>query len=201
MNPLRPPRDRHPSPALPTGPQSLSVAVLGDTRWRATSRSWLNLSAVVAGHASRSPQDGTILDEDTQAPGRLRALHGSSLTADLAADPGPAPDVDVYRLAQAPRASYEWCSTPSRRRRAAGRVERLASNNVTVLPTAARVGTGSSKSLRLENLLPAQVTTQALRLRGAGCGANCGADDVYRLRAYETTYSIRGSTTPVARSR
>jgi hypothetical protein len=27
-------------------------------------------------------------------------------------------------------------------------------------------------------------------VRSAGCGTDCGPDDVYRIRAYETTYSV-----------
>jgi len=99
--------------------------------------------------------------------------------------------VDLYRLAQAPRASYEVVLDAT-----SGDIvpqvllERLASNNVAVLQTATSVGTGSSKSLRFENQLPAPVTAEHIRVRGAGCGAACGPDDVYRIRVYETTYSI-----------
>src|SRR6185436_12753348 len=134
---------------------------------------------------------GTILDDDAPSLSKLELSHGSVLAADLAADPGPVADVDLYHLAQAPHSSYEVVIdalsadvTPQ------VLLERLASNNSTVLQTAAAVATGSARSLRFENVLPAAVTAQHIRVRGAGCGASCGADDVYRIRAYETTYSI-----------
>jgi hypothetical protein len=34
------------------------------------------------------------------------------------------------------------------------------------------------------------VTSQHVRIGGAPCSTACGTDDVYRVRAYETTYSI-----------
>ena len=34
------------------------------------------------------------------------------------------------------------------------------------------------------------MSTQSLRVGGAGCAPPCGADDAYRVRLFETTYSI-----------
>jgi hypothetical protein len=34
------------------------------------------------------------------------------------------------------------------------------------------------------------VDDQTVRVRSASCGTDCGADDTYRIRAYETTYSV-----------
>jgi hypothetical protein len=178
-------------PAFTTGPQTVSVTVLGDTSVEEDETFVLNLSGA-AGATLPDPQaQGTILDDDAVSLARTEISHGSVVPADLAADPGPAADVDLYRLAQAPFSSYEVVLDA-----VSGDVapqvllERLSSNNVTVLQAATSVGTGSSKSLRWENLLPATVTAQHVRVRGAGCGASCGPEDVYRLRAYETTYSI-----------
>jgi hypothetical protein len=52
------------------------------------------------------------------------------------------------------------------------------------------VGTGHSITLRWENTLPQTVSNQTIRVRSSGCTAACGADDVYRLRAYETSYQV-----------
>jgi hypothetical protein len=178
-------------PALTTGPQTVNVAILGDTSVEGDETFVLNLSGAVGATLPDTQGQGTILDDDAPSLANTELSHGSVVAADLAADPGPAADVDFYRLAQAPRASYEVVMDA-----VSGDVapqvllERLSSNNVTVLQAATAVGTGSSKSLRFENLLPAQVTAQQVRVRGAGCGASCGPDDVYRLRAYETTYAI-----------
>lgn len=178
-------------PPLTSGPQTVNVAVLGDTSVEGDETFVLNLSGV-SGASLPDPQaQGTILDDDAPSLTSLELSHGSVVTADLAADPGPVADVDLYRLAQAPRASYEVLLDGT-----SGDIapqvllERLASNNAAVLQTATSVGTGSSKSLRFENVLAAPVTAEHIRVRGAGCGAACGPDDVYRIRVYETTYSI-----------
>jgi hypothetical protein len=178
-------------PALTTGPQTVNVSVLGDASVEGDETFVLNLSAPVGATLPDPQGQGTILDDDAPSLARLEVSHGSLIVADLAADPGPVADVDLYRLDQAPRSSYEVVIDD-----AAGEVvpqlllERLSSNNAAVLQTATSVGTGSSKSLRFENVLPAPVTAEHIRVRGAGCGVACGADDVYRMRVYETTYSI-----------
>jgi hypothetical protein len=66
-------------------------------------------------------------------------------------------------------------------------LERLAADNVTVLQSVS--GTAGSLSLRFENTLGAAVTNQHVRVRGV-CGAGCGASDVYRVRAWETTEGV-----------
>ena len=178
-------------PALTTGPQTVNVSVLGDTIVEGDETFVLNLSGISGGTLPDPQGQGTILDDDAPSLARLELSHGSALMADLAADPGPTANVDLYRLAQAPRASYEVVLDAT-----SGDIvpqvllERIASNNVTVAQTATSVGTGSSKSLRWENVLPAPVTAEHIRVRGAGCGAACGPDDVYRIRVYETTYAI-----------
>jgi hypothetical protein len=178
-------------PAFTTGPQTVTVPVLGDTAVEGDETFVLNLSGA-SGATLPDPQgQGTILDDDAPSLSGHELGHGSRQTADLAADPGPVADVDLYRLAQAPRASYEVVLDA-----VSGDVapqvllQRLDSNNVTVLQTGSPVGTGSGKSLRWENTLPAPVTAQHIRVGGAGCDAACGPDDVYRIRVYETTYSI-----------
>jgi hypothetical protein len=117
--------------------------------------------------------------------------HGSSLWADLAADPGPAPGVDLYRLGQDPYASYEVVVDGLSADLVPGlSLERLAADNVTVLQSAAPIGAGPNLSLRFENVVPAEVHGQHIRVRNPACGSTCGAQAVYRLRAYETTYAV-----------
>jgi hypothetical protein len=178
-------------PPLTTGPQTVNVSVLGDSSIEGDETFVLNLSGA-SGATLPDPQgQGTILDDDAPSLASNELVHGAVQTADLAADPGPIADVDYYRLGQDPRASYEVVlDATSGDVVPAVLLERLASNNTTILQTAVNVGTGSSKSLRWENLLPAKVTAQHIRVRNAGCGVTCGPEDVYRIRAYETTYSI-----------
>jgi hypothetical protein len=51
------------------------------------------------------------------------------------------------------------------------------------------VAVGDSVSLRWENTTSLTVVNQHLRVNGA-CATPCGPEDVYRIRAVETTYSI-----------
>jgi hypothetical protein len=178
-------------PGLTTAPQTVNVGVNGDFGTEGDETFVLNLSGA-AGATLPDPQaQATILDDDAPSLALTELGHGSVVNADLAADPGPAADVDFYRLGQDPHASYEIVlDAVSGDVAPQVLVERMASDNVTVVQTAAPLGTGAGKSLRWENPLPAPVIAQHIRVRGAGCGAACGPDDAYRIRAYETTYSL-----------
>ena len=68
-------------------------------------------------------------------------------------------------------------------------LQRLAGDNVTVLQAASPVAVGDAVSLRWENTTSLTVVNQHLRVDGT-CATPCGSDDVYRVRAFETTYSI-----------
>ena len=47
-----------------------------------------------------------------------------------------------------------------------------------------------ARSLRWVNSTTAAVTDEQVRVDAPACGTSCGTDDVYRLRAYETTGAI-----------
>lgn len=135
---------------------------------------------------------GTIVDDDGSSPQAARELaHGSLHRGDLRADPGPAAHVDRFRLALSPRASYEVVvdgtsgdlGTPLL-------LERVGADGSTVVQSGAAVGTGSAARLAWQHTPSNPSLNQHLRVRSAGCGTDCGADDVYRLRFYETTASI-----------
>ena len=97
---------------------------------------------------------------------------------------------DLYRLGQSPRASYELVLDEISGDAVPGLVvERLATDNTTVLQTATVTGTGASASLRWQNPLAAPVPGEHLRVTSPACGSGCAADDTYRLRLYETTLS------------
>lgn len=119
--------------------------------------------------------------------------HGTDAPYDLAAQPGPAADEDVFRVNQKPHSSYEVVVDATSGDIGAGGgpfLERIASDGTTVLQGSLPIGTGSSRSLRWRNTTSAQVEGETVRVRSAGCGTDCGPDDVYRIRAYETTYSV-----------
>jgi hypothetical protein len=60
----------------------------------------------------------------------------------------------------------------------------------TVLQTAIPIGTGTGQSLRWANDTSNTIPFETVRVASGGCTTDCGSDDVYRLRAYETTYAI-----------
>jgi hypothetical protein len=127
---------------------------------------------------------GTILDDDAPSPSTNELIHGWSETGDLAQAP------DVFRLRQQPYSSYEAIVDAVSGDAPAALLERIASDNATVLQTGAPVGTGTARRLAWQNLVPGAVSGQSLRVGGTPCAPPCGADDVYRIRLYDTTYSI-----------
>jgi hypothetical protein len=171
--------------------KSVTVTVLGDSAVEGDEDFVVNLSGLTNATAGDLQGRGTILDDDAATLPAVELVHGSTQWADLAADPGPTADVDLYRLAQQPGASYEVVVDGTSGDLAPGLLlERLAADTVTVLQSAAPVGAGTSLSLRWENLVPAPVLGQYLRVGNALCGTACGVDDVYRISAWDTTYSI-----------
>jgi hypothetical protein len=171
--------------------RNVAVTVLGDAAIEPDETFSVSLSSVVNATAGDAQGTATIVDDDAPSLTSLELGHGSSLWADLAADPGPAADVDLYRLAQAPRSSYEVVVDGASGDLGPGLLlERLASDNVTVAQSGASTGTGSSVSLRWENTVAAPVASQHIRVRSGGCTLACGADDAYRIRVYETTSAI-----------
>lgn len=118
--------------------------------------------------------------------------HGTRLRADLAGL-GGAVDVDLYRIRQEPRASYEVVLDETSGDVGLGSgpaLERVGANGATVLQAAQPVGAGPSRSLRFANTTSTAVSDQLVRVRSTSCGSDCGTDDVYRLRSWETTASI-----------
>jgi hypothetical protein len=130
---------------------------------------------------------GTITNDDgaPEAPllGELR--HGTSYTGELTAvNPGPTADADDFRLAQDPFASYEVVVDATSGDAVPLLLERRDSGGV--LQSGTPVGAGPSLALRWMVTATAPVTGEVIRVAG-DCGAACGLDDVYRVRAYETT--------------
>ena len=116
--------------------------------------------------------------------------HGSNQRAELGGA-GMDADVDYYRVAQAPHASYEVVvdATSGDIGGVAGvELTRVEVDGVTVVGTS--VGSGPSRSLRWANTGSTAVQDQYVRVRSQRCGSDCGADDVYRIRAWETTVSV-----------
>ena len=102
-------------------------------------------------------------------------------------------DEDVFRISQKPYSSYEVVVDATSGDIGAGAgplLQRIGPDGTTVLQDSTPVGTGPSRSLRWRNTTAADVDDQTIRVRSASCATDCGPDDVYRIRAYETTYSV-----------
>jgi uncharacterized repeat protein (TIGR01451 family) len=125
--------------------------------------------------------------------GQGELAHGSLRWEDLAALPGPVEKEGLFRLFREPRSSYEVVVDAASGDISGGTgvlLQRVGPNLVTVLQDSLAVGVGFSRSLRSENASAQAIDDEAIRVRSAGCTTDCGPDDVYRIRAYETTYTI-----------
>jgi hypothetical protein len=168
-----------------TTSRTVTVDVLGDPNVEPDETFTLDLSGPFNATIADGQGLGTIVDDDG-APLAGRGLApGGNVVDDLAGGP------DLYRLTQQPYASYEVVLDGASGDIGPGlQLERVAPDGSSVLQSGVPSGTGSAVSLRWENLLGAPVPTQYVRVRSAPCSSGCGADDVYRLRAYETTGAI-----------
>jgi hypothetical protein len=170
--------------------QTVTVVVNGDNSAEPLETFFVNLSNAVGATIFDDQGLGTILDDDASA----ELSHGFDEMYDLAAQPGPAAATDIFRIDQQPRSSYEVVVDAT-----SGdigdpafplRLDRITGDGLSVLQSAQAVGIGFSRSLRWENTTPVQIADELVRILSGVCTTDCGADDVYRIRAYETTYSI-----------
>jgi glucose/arabinose dehydrogenase len=161
---------------------SVTVPVLGDLLVEDNETFGLSLSAFNATLLG-SQTVGLILDDDAVLPAGIEAAHGGIVRGDLVS--GSA----VYRLAQAPRSSYELVlDEVSGDAAPAVSLERLAANGTTILQSAIPATGRSAVHLRWQNTTDAVISNQVLRLTAA-CPSGCDADDRYRLRTLDTTLS------------
>jgi uncharacterized repeat protein (TIGR01451 family) len=136
-------------------------------------------------------------DTDQEETTVVRAVagelaHGALVRGDLRGV-GAGADRDDYRLWQEPYASYEVVLDETSGDIGAGQgplLERIGPDGATVLQSSVAAGAGPARSLRWINTVTETVTDELVRVRSASCGSDCGADDGYRLRAYETTGRI-----------
>jgi uncharacterized repeat protein (TIGR01451 family) len=175
-------------------PTASSTATIQVTVSAAATADLSNTASVVGGVADPAPANNVDTEPTALLLERAEAelVHGSRITADLAAAGGVA-DVDSYRVSQKPYSSYEVVvdGTSGDIGTGAGPlVDRILSDGTTVLQTSTAAGVGSSRTLRFANTTAATVDGHLVRVRSGACGTDCGADDVYRIRAWETTAAI-----------
>jgi hypothetical protein len=136
--------------------------------------------------------DVQTLNDNAPATTRNELMHASEQWHDLAALNDGSADEDWYRISQRPYSSYEVTidglsgDIPGR----PFQLARVAADGATVLQTAVLSGGLTNRSLRFVNATDSAMTDQFIVVRYAACGVKCGSDDVYRIRASETTASI-----------
>jgi uncharacterized repeat protein (TIGR01451 family) len=139
-----------------------------------------------AGVVDLVPGNDTGVDADVASVGR-ELIHGSMVVSPV--DDG---GMRYFRMRQQPTSSYEIVVDG-----ASGdlgdaaqplNLQRVAADLSTVLAEAG--GGGFARSLRWETSATTVVDDQAIRVRSTACTASCGADDLFRIRAYDTTGDI-----------
>jgi hypothetical protein len=133
-------------------------------------------------------RDGEETRMDLGLAGEL--AHGAARRGSLR--PGE-PAEERFAVRVPPRSSFEIVLDEASGDYASGAapvaLERLGTDTTTVLQIGAPVGTGGARRLRWQNTT-AEEQRQVVRVVSRGCTTGCGADDTYRLRAYDTTGTL-----------
>jgi hypothetical protein len=166
-----------------TTSQPVPVDVIGDAAIEVDEAFFLNLTAPTNATLADDQGIGTIGDDDAPSLSSNELNHGTVQHADLLVRP------DLYRIGQKPYASYEVVIDGTSGDIVPVTLQRLAGDNLTVQQAASPVAVGDAVSLHWENTTALTVVNQHIRVDGT-CATPCGSDDVYRVRALETTYSI-----------
>jgi len=150
----------------------------------AISSLWMVLSLIAPAHADVWDAN----DDQTSKPHDL--TQGSDEAHDLAARPGPVADVDWSRVPQDAYSSYEVLIDGLTSQAENIELTRFDASGASLLQTAAapNVAGGASRVLEWKN--GSAPGFGLIRVQGAACGATCGKDAVYRIRAVETTIAV-----------
>ncbi|MET0551684.1 MAG: hypothetical protein ABW221_01510 [Vicinamibacteria bacterium] len=153
---------------------------------------WTSLAAAVllAAAPARAIDVWDQATEDDNSSGTDNGLiHGAEQLHDLGAVAATA-DQDWYTLDSQARSSYEVVidGTTGDMNLAGSDVQRIDDDGTTVLQDSTSLA-GYSRVLRWTNN-SSTAEENFIRVQGASCGTICSANDQYRIRMYETTYSI-----------
>jgi hypothetical protein len=118
--------------------------------------------------------------------------HGFSQVHDLGAQPGPVPDQDWYPIVQEAFSSYEVrCDGFT------GDINHFFPNTMDLVDSTGAVvmqsipyALGYARELRFANDNPLANVDNFVRVGNAACGTNCGTNDNYRIRAWDTTVAV-----------
>jgi hypothetical protein len=151
------------------------------------------LALLGLGATGRADVWDTQVDNDNTANTDNELVHGTQQLHDLATLPGPVPDEDWYALGQTPFSSYEIVvdSTSGDISVSGVTLERVIQTGAP-LQTSVPIGPGLfySRSLRWANDTSTAQNDEWIHVEGFTCGTTCNADDVYQIRAYETTIAV-----------
>jgi uncharacterized repeat protein (TIGR01451 family) len=169
--------------AAPT--QSVAVNVIGDVNPEPHEDFRLYLQNPQGAAIVHPIEFAPIHDDDVK--GEL--VHGTVLTTDLRSTvPGLVPPTDTYWFTYPARASYEAVVDGVSGDLYPLTIERIDFFAGFALQSATAVQ--GSVSMRWEHWWYPDIADQGFRVRSGGCTTDCGLDDVYRIRVYETTARI-----------
>jgi hypothetical protein len=166
---------------------AVTVSVNGDVVPEADETFFVNLSAPSGATIGDGQGQGTIVNDDGGGDTTGELSHRFRITGDLSST-GGTPDTDEYQISQNPFSSYEVVVDGASGDITPVQLDRV--DGTTVVQSSLPIGTGTGRSLRWANDSTSTVTNEAVRVASGGCTTDCGVDDVYRLRSYETTYAI-----------
>jgi hypothetical protein len=147
-------------------------------------------AALLAAAPARAIDVWDQATEDDNTFGTDNGLtHGVEQLHDLGAEAGVA-DQDWYTLDSVARSSFEVLvdGTTGDMNLTTSDVARIGSNGSTLLQNSVSLA-GYSAVLRWQNAT-STTETNFIRVSGALCGTACTTNDQYRIRFYETTYSL-----------
>ena len=163
------------------------VSVVGDRLVERDEAFMVALSAPSGATLADGQATGTIVDDDLPPIAGVELAHGAVVAQDLPS--GHAGRTDTFRLAQQARSSYEVVVDAASGDVSPAALERLAAD---------QHGPADGRRDRhrhrpqpaLDQHGPAAVVNQAAARAQHRLQTACGADDTYRVRAWETTYAI-----------
>ena len=165
-------------------PQTVTVAVLGDMAPEGQELFSVVLSGASNVQLADNEAVGVIVDDDQTILAGNTMLHGGSQWGVLG------PGADLYRFRQEAYSSFEAVVESVSADALPPVLQRIAADGTTLVDTATSSGPGGAYRLTGENTFPAPLQDHYLRVGSAGCAGGCGSDDLYRIRFFDTTYSI-----------
>ena len=156
-----------------------------------TTTTLLALSALLAAGSARADEWDQGADPDN-FPGTDNGLrHGSEQVHDMAGFL-PNADQDWYLLTAHPFSSYEFAidGMTGEIDFAPASVQRFLAGGTSPEQSAELLDAGTLAMRFFGPVSPGGVVTHFTRVQGASCGTTCDANDRYRARFFDTTYTI-----------